>query len=404
MVKVGSAMLSHRTYVSVMVAMLIATTVGSLSVFVIGTVARPIMDDLELGYGTMGVVISMQRVASTLTAPFIGYAIDRIGPFKVLTIAMVFSTFSLFLTPLSSKLWMLLLTRIIAGLVFPAYWPSCTKIAAVSIPKNRIGFATAVFESGSVIGVVLTYILIPYARSWRFLFIIVAVIALLSLIMVSLLLPRNPKVEYRYLERNRDSVVKDIGYSKLFRNTIIIFFAFLFALQPWAFYTSWLSTFLVEKFVVELEDIWIPISIFLVIGMAFGILSSILSDKIHSLKGRKTILVLTLVATSIALFMLTVVEPGIYTWIFLAVSIISHRTFLPLAWTIINDTTPDKFVGLVSGVNALAGQISMMITPIIIAYTRESLGTFNISILLLSIFTATSIPLYLQLKRIETTQ
>ncbi|MEM4895071.1 MAG: MFS transporter, partial [Ignisphaera sp.] len=200
------------------------------------------------------------------------------------------------------------------------------------------------------------------------------------------------------------SVVKDIGYSKLFRNTIIIFFAFLFALQPWAFYTSWLSTFLVEKFVVELEDIWIPISIFLVIGMAFGILSSILSDKIHSLKGRKTILVLTLVATSIALFMLTVVEPGIYTWIFLAVSIISHRTFLPLAWTIINDTTPDKFVGLVSGVNALAGQISMMITPIIIAYTRESLGTFNISILLLSIFTATSIPLYLQLKRIETTQ
>ncbi|MEM4895070.1 MAG: MFS transporter, partial [Ignisphaera sp.] len=246
MVKVGSAMLSHRTYVSVMVAMLIATTVGSLSVFVIGTVARPIMDDLELGYGTMGVVISMQRVASTLTAPFIGYAIDRIGPFKVLTIAMVFSTFSLFLTPLSSKLWMLLLTRIIAGLVFPAYWPSCTKIAAVSIPKNRIGFATAVFESGSVIGVVLTYILIPYARSWRFLFIIVAVIALLSLIMVSLLLPRNPKVEYRYLERNRDSVVKDIGYSKLFRNTIIIFFAFLFALQPWAFYTSWLSTFLVE--------------------------------------------------------------------------------------------------------------------------------------------------------------
>ncbi|MEM3967576.1 MAG: MFS transporter, partial [Ignisphaera sp.] len=268
----------------------------------------------------------------------------------------------------------------------------------------RIGFATAVFESGSVIGVVLTYILIPYARSWRFLFIIVAVIALLSLIMVSLLLPRNPKVEYRYLERNRGSVVKDIGYSKLFRNTIIIFFAFLFALQPWAFYTSWLSTFLVEKFVVELEDIWIPISIFLVIGMAFGILSSILSDKIHSLKGRKTILVLTLVATSIALFMLTVVEPGIYTWIFLAVSIISHRTFLPLAWTIINDTTPDKFVGLVSGVNALAGQISMMITPIIIAYTRESLRTFNISILLLSIFTATSIPLYLQLKPIETTQ
>lgn len=403
MAKVRSAMMGYRAYVGVMVAMLIATTIGSLSVFIVGTVAKPIMDDLALNYGTMGVVISMQRVASTISAPLIGYAIDRIGPFKVLTIAMVFSTFSLFLTPLSSKTWMLLLTRIIAGLVFPAYWPSCTKIASVSIPKNRIGFATAVFESGSVVGVVLTYILIPYTRSWRFLFVIVAIIALLSLIMVSILLPRNIKVGCRYLERKQGSMVKDMGYGKLFRNAIIIFSAFLLALQPWAFYTSWLSTFLVEKFVVELEDIWIPISIFLVIGMVFGIISSILSDRVHSLKGRKTILALTLAITSIALFMLTVVEPGIYTWIFLAISIISHRAFLPLAWTIINDTIPDRFVGLVSGVNALAGQISMMITPIIIAYTRESLGTFSISIALLSIFVAISIPLYLQLKRFEMT-
>ncbi len=394
---VKPVMLNYRNYVGIMMAMLIATTVGSLSVFVIGTVAKLVMDDLKLPYGVMGVVISMQRVASTLSALFMGYVIDYMGPFKILVIAMSFSTLSLFLTPLSRDLWMLLLTRIIAGMVFSAYWPSCTKISSLYIPRSRLGLATAIFESGSIVGVLLTYILIPYTNAWKQLFFIVAVISIFSLLTIIALLPRGIETGYRQLEKRQSSMGGAIVYKGVLRNIIIIFFAFLFALQPWAFYTSWLSTFLVEKFMVELKDIWIPISLFLLTGMAFGILSSILSDKIGGLMGRKIVLVVTLATTSITLFMLAI-EKGIYTWVLLALAIISHRAFLPLAWTIINDITPANFVGIVSGVNALAGQIAMMIAPIIIAYTREVLGTFDISIVLLSIFTVIPIPLYLWLK------
>ncbi|MCS7112034.1 MAG: MFS transporter [Ignisphaera sp.] len=394
-------MSNRETYMGVIVAMLIATTIGSFSVFVVGTVAKLIMNDLGLSYSVMGASISVQRVASTLSAPYIGYMIDCIGPFRVLTVAAVFSILSLFITPLSKELWAFLLTRIMAGAVFPAYWPSCTKIASLSIPKNRLGLAIAIFESGSIVGVVLTYILIPYTESWGQPFIVLATVSLLLLPIMVLLLPKNVGDGYRYCRRGRSAVDVAIKHGGLLRNTILVFFAFLLALQPWAFYTSWLSTFLVEKLRVELEDIWIPMTIFLLIGMVFGMLSSAVSDRMGGLKGRKTVLVSTLAITSISLLMLAIVEQSVYTWTFLAISIISHRAFLPLAWTIISDTTPEAFTGTVSGVNALAGQIAMMIAPVIIAYTREVLGTFDSSVALLSLFTAASIPLYLQLKPIK---
>lgn len=390
--------MSCRACLGVMVAMLTATTIGSLSVFVIGTVAKLVMDDLGLSYSAMGVAISVQRMASTVSAPLIGYAIDCIGPFRVLVAAAALSILSLFATPLSRELWALLVTRVLAGAVFPAYWPSCTKIASHSIPKNRLGLAVAVFESGSIAGVALTYLLIPYAASWRQLFTILAVVSLLLLPLMIAPLPRGLKDGHC----RRGLMNAPIGGRELMRNTVLVFSAFLLALQPWAFYTSWLSTFLMEKLMIELESVWIPITILLVVGAVFGVVSSAVSDRIGGLKGRKTVLTFTLIITSLSLFMLAIVEWDVHVWIFLAASIASHRAFLPLAWTIISDVVPENFTGLVSSVNALAGQISMMVTPMVIAYTREVLKTFTSSILLLSILTAASIPLYLQLKPTKT--
>jgi MFS family permease len=392
----------NKMYIGIMAVMLIATTIGSLSIFVIGTIAKLIIDDLNISYSLMGLIISIQRVASTLAAPFMGYMIDYIGPFKVLSIAISISATSSMLTSLAYGLEILLLSRVIAGFIFPAYWPSCTKITSLVIPRNIMGLATAVFESGSVIGVVLTYILIPYINSWRVMFIVIAILSFISLVPLLVLFSRYTKF-YHNLSRKQGytPLNKALLHRKALIYIVTIFFAFMFALQPWAFYTSWLSTFLVEKLMLELKDVWIPVVVILIIGMFIGISTAVVSDRIGGLKGRRLILSIALGITSISLCMSTVMKPGINTWIFLAISIIAYRAFLPLAWTIINDTVPENFAGIISGINALAGQIAMAIAPLIMAYTRDALGSFDVSVIIIAILTAFSILLYLQLKPIN---
>jgi len=388
----------------IMIAMLLVTTVGSLSVFIIGTVAKFVMEDLKLSYSLMGFAISIQRIASTITALFIGYAIDRLGPLNVLFMTMTISVSSLFLTPLSQGLELLLATRVVAGAVFPAYWPSCTKITSFAISRRRIGFATALFESGSVVGVVITYLLIPVTNSWRELFVISTLISLILAFAAIALLSKEVKTSYKGL---RHGIGMGFGVNaksrEIVERAIIIFFAFLLALQPWAFYTSWLSTYIMEKTRTEIKDIWIPITVFLLIGMVLGIVSSISSDKIGGLKGRKMVLSITLGVTAISLYMLTLSTSNIFVWFFVATSIVSYRAFLPLAWAIINDIIPQNLAGFISSVNALAGQISMMITPIIMAYIRDVIGSFDISVAILALFVFISIPLYLCLKPVSST-
>ncbi|MFZ8824599.1 MAG: hypothetical protein ACO2O0_10735 [Desulfurococcales archaeon] len=186
-----------------------------------------------------------------------------------------------------------------------------------------------------------------------------------------------------------------IDYRKLIKSSIQVAVAFYLVLTSWFFLVSWASTYLAEELGFREVDLALLALLTFFLGSLTSIASGLISDRIVGLRGVKVLLIPSIAITSASLLLLS--QGYLPTISFLA-SISSFRFGAPLPWLAIIRAYPYEVAGKIGGIAGIAIQASALTLPTILGFIKEITGSLKPGLLLISILSALSIPLYASLK------
>jgi len=284
-----------------------------------------------------------------------------------------------------------IVARLALGFGEAGNFPAAIKVVAEWFPKSERAFATALFNSGTNIGAVLTPLIVPVIAvnwGWYWSFIITGGIGLLWLLLWIPLYgapethPRVGAAELAHIQSDPPDPPAKIPWTRLLRYRQTWAFALgKFLTDPvWWLYLFWIPDFLNRNHQIDLKSVGLPlIAIYLVADVGSiggGWLSSFLLQRGWSANaGRKTAMLACAVA----------VVPMIFTAgasdLWLAVGLVSlaaaaHQGWSANLFTLTTDMFPRHAIGSVVGLGGFAGAVGGMLIAKVTGYVLEASGSY----------------------------
>lgn len=204
----------------------------------------------SLGAGSLynGVFIAIYSAMQFVFAPLLGALSDRYGRRPVLLVSLLATALDYLIAALTPYLWLLLVTRIIAGVLASTFSVANAYIADVSAPEERaknFGLVGAIFGLGFILGPALGGLLGNSGLRLPFYF--AAGLALLNALYGYFVLPESLRPENR--SPNRPSLTNPlaplavIGRIPLIRGLsvgiVLLNLAFQLLYTVWVLYTGY---------------------------------------------------------------------------------------------------------------------------------------------------------------------
>ena len=160
--------------------------VGSLAPLV-----SPIMRDLGLSSGRMGVVLGVWQLVYVFTAIPLGVAVDRLGVRRSIALALAVIILSLVLRAAATSFWTLLASVALFGVGGPVVSIGVPKIVAEWFPPRERGSAAGFYTTAPTIGAVVVLataagVLLRLVGSWRLVMLVFAVAGVGALLLWTL--------------------------------------------------------------------------------------------------------------------------------------------------------------------------------------------------------------------------
>ena len=162
---------------------LLATVVGVLPVFLLGSLSVLIAQDLPLDGQRLGLVAATFWTTSTLFSWLAGQSADRIGPAWALGIGTMLSATAAGGIAASDGLGSLLASMAVGGVGNAFVVPGCNLAVARSLPSRRQGTAFGLKQAAVSSGVLVAGMLLPAAVAvggWRPAFVMAGAVAVVS--------------------------------------------------------------------------------------------------------------------------------------------------------------------------------------------------------------------------------
>ncbi len=346
-------------------------------------------DDVD--YGTITTAFTF---AYAMFPSVIGIFIDRYGVKKTLAWALILWSVAAAAHGLVATVLGFVIVRFILGFAEAANFPASIKAVAMWFPQKERALATGIFNSGTSIGVMVSFVVVMIANawSWQMAFVFIGVIGLVWLIFWQKFFSApedNPRVgaaELAYIRSNQpvSQQTLKLPWTTLIRYREIWPFLLgkLLTDPVWWFYLFWLPSYLErERGLPALNaGIWVGV-IYTgsMIGSVLGgwISSALLSRGWTVGKARMTAMGLA------AIFM-----PGsivaYYTDNFVVcITLITLATACHQAWsanlfTNATDVFPQKVSGSVVGLGATAGGIGGMFMTLLAGLAVQWTGNQQI--------------------------
>lgn len=277
------------------------------------------------------------------------------------------------------------IVRFLLGAFEAANFPAAIKAVAQWFPQKERAIATGIFNSGTSLGVILTWGLVWIAdkTSWKLAFIGIGISGLLWLILWYMLYesprkhPRLNPEELAYIESGmpKQEVEKEkVHWTVLFRyKQVWPFLIGKFITDPvWWFYLYWLVSILVGRGMSNLKGAGMqiyPYSAAMFGAIAGGWFSGHLIKK-----GWKTgsaryaamgICALCMPGSIVAAY----ADKPWVALIFISLACSAHQGWSSNIFTIASDLFPAKHVGSIVGMGTTAGGIGGMLTTLLVGVT-----------------------------------
>ncbi|MEM1504630.1 MFS transporter [Domibacillus sp. 8LH] len=389
--------------------------------------ASAIQDDLGLDAAMLGLILS----AFGWTYAFMqipgGWLIDRFGPRLVYGVSLIlFSLFTLF-QGFAKNFGTLFGLRLGLGLSESPAFPANSRVVAAWFPQRERALATGVYTAGEYVGLAVATPFLFWLLSsfgWQSIFLVTGVIGILFAA-VWFAFYREPK-DSKYVNEEELAYIRDGGgladqvperqkitWSKArhlfkYRQFWGIYIGQFAVTSTLYFFLTWFPSYLVqEKGITLLKAGFVGSVPYIAAGIGVlvgGYWSDWMVKKGVSVsKARKTPVILGLLGAC------TIIAANYTTSIGLVIAVMSFAFFAQgmsaITWTLVSDIAPKELVGLAGGVFNLAGNLSAIVTPIVIGMIVSQTGSFNGAIVFVGVVALIGALTYIfvvgEVKRIE---
>ena len=389
-------------------------------------------DDVAMGY-----VFSAFSWAYVLAQLPGGWLLDRYGSRRIYGWSIVlWSLFTLLqggvgLLPTTVALVALFALRFLLGLAEAPSFPANGRIVTAWFPTAERGMATAIFNAAQYSATVLFAPImgwITHELGWPHVFTFMGLVGLALAAAWPWIIhsprdhPRANRAEIDFIERGGGlvdleradrSAPTPLRWSvlgQLLQNRMLLGIylgQYCIASITW-FFLTWFPIYLVKERGLSILQAGFVAALPALCGLAGGIGGGIFSDRL--LRRGSTLTVARKVPIVVGLVLSMTMVICNYVAAPAAVVVIMSVAFFgkgvaALGWAVISDASPRKITGLSGALFNMFGNVSGIVTPIVIGYILKSTGSFNGALVFVSAHAVVALVSYLvivgEIKRVE---
>lgn len=408
--RVSTAARTHvRYYVLALIVLATAINLGDRANLSIAGDA--LSHELGLDAITMGYLFSAFAWAYVLGQLPGGWVLDRFNSVKVYGAALLLWSFLTFLQgtiswlPSGMVVGTLFVLRFLVGFVEAPIYPANNYIVSAWFPLKERGLATSIFSSAQYVAVVLfvpIMAMLSHALSWHYVFWFMGGIGmLLSLfwfwqMRTPDMHPRVNSAELEYLRENGALIDIESAKGKTVPpklSAISILFQSRMMLGVYIgqycitglqyFFITWFPIYLVKGRGMNILEVGFVAVLPAICGFIGSILCGVLSDGLLKRRGsvtlaRKVPFIVGMAFASGLVF--CNFTDSIYVIVGLMCLALFGKGLAQIGLAVVVDTSPPPIVGMATGVFGIAGNLSGIITPIVIGYTVQATGSFAVAL------------------------
>ena len=395
---------------SVVFLLMLVTTIffGGRSILSIS--GGDLSKDLQLSTIQLGYLFSSFSVTYVLFQIPCGLLLDKINTKTLYLFFLIFwsvvSLGTFFVTYIPNSFFVfpaLIAFRLLAGLFEAPIFPANSRIVSGWFPKHEISFASAIFGSSQYLSIFICSPIIAWVtfnQSWEynFLYLGVAILVLGLILKFWLHSPKDhpfiSQKELSYLDKHLavkttaievdHSTVRERVTFLLTNRTMLGVCLGQYCMNAITFFfLTWFPLYLIEVKGMSLVGVGIMASIPALFGFFGNLCAGLVSDRMVKLgfsvaKARKLPIIVGMMFSTFMLFSLFTDSPVLIV-VFMSLAFFG-KGFSSLGWTIIADIAPKPLYGLCGGIFNTAGNLSGIVTPVIIAYLIDMTGLFDVAV------------------------
>lgn len=400
-----------RTRFMILFMLFIVTAINYMDRANLAVASSNIQNDFGFSATQLGWLFSMFTWTYAISQIPVGYILDRIGIKKLYGSAIILWSVFTFLMGLASHHWfttvtasfaMLMVCRGLIGIAEAPSFPSNTKIIATWFPSQERARATAIYSSGQYIGLatltpVLALIVANYG--WEMSFYVSGGIGIIFGLIWFFKYKepfeskRTNQAELDYIkagggfDQSKHSakaekvVWSDILYVLRQKTMWGLFIAQFAASSTLYFFLTWFIVYLEKGLHLSIAKAGFGAMFPYLMAMAGVLCSGTLSDLLIKRKYSKTFarklpIMLGLLVTTIMCFVNFFEDQPIIAIGILSIAFFANA-FSNLGWVVCSDVVPRKIIGTIGGFLNVFGNLSGIISPIVIGIILQKTNNFQ---------------------------
>jgi ACS family hexuronate transporter-like MFS transporter len=403
------ATLTRAALVVLVVLLLGETTINYIDRQVVSVLAPTIRGEFHLSNSQYAAILNAFLAVYAIGYAFAGWALDRLGIGRGLTLSVSWWSLSGILTSLSRGVWSLGTFRGLLAVGEAGAWPAFAKAAATWVPEKARTFVIGICNSGSSLGAMIAPPLVAAITlrwGWRASFVATGALGFVWVFAFQVFRWTHPTMELT--DHKEASASSKIPWRELlrYRQTWAVFFCRFLADPLWYFFVFWIPEFLTRERGLNLAGIglvaWIPFLVADVSNFGGGYMSFRLQKSGWSVnRTRKTMMVLAVMFSPMAIlavlshslfWTITMISVSIFFWIFWSISVHS----LP------GDYFPPRAVASVYGIAGTGSTIGSMISTWAVGTILDSTHNYTIVFVGLSMLMPVALLVgFLLMRRVE---
>ena len=370
-----------------------ATTINYIDRQIIGVLKPDLQKSIgwdEIEYSN---IVLMFQLAYAISLLMVGRLIDRIGTKKGFSLSVIWWSIAAAGHALANSVMGFGFARFLLGLGEGGNFPASIKTVAEWFPRRERAFATAVFNSGTNIGAVITPIVIPMMVAmwgWRSAFVVTGAIGFVWLIFWHLFY-RPPEEHPGLSDAERAHILSDppvpAAKSVPWASLLPLKQTWAFVLGKgltdpiWWLYLFWAPDFLEKNFHLDLAGRSIPVAVIYIVSSMGGLTGGWLSGKLirngMSVNGSRKI---TMLIAAIAVMPIAFAAEQTSMWSGVAIVSIAaaaHQAWSANMFTTASDMFPKHATASIVGIGGMAGAVGGMIFTKITGYVLQYTGSYT---------------------------
>ncbi|WP_249673418.1 MFS transporter [Pseudomonas abieticivorans] len=367
--------------------------------------------ELGLSHGEMGWLFSAFAWAYMLLQLPGGIAIDRFGSIKVLGVAIIAWSLltaaigSVALMPVGVAFFAVFALRFLVGVAEAPCFPANSKIVSMWFPAAERGTATSIFNASQYFAAVVFTPLLAWISTrwgWPWIFYVMGVVgvAIGAVFIVRIKAPVNhgalSRVELDEIRSGGASLQEQptqTGQPHNWRDTwasaralvgqrmfLGIYLAQFCISTLTFFFLTWFPVYLVQQRGLSILNAGLLAAVPAIFGFIGGISGGLVSDwmlrKGLSLTLARKLPIFIGMALSMSMILCNYVQTDALVVVFMALAFFG-KGMGALGWAIIADVSPKRSAGMNGAIFNTFGSLAGIVTPVVIGYMVQSMGSFN---------------------------